>query len=68
MQELRTTTGQRIRIAYDPSRNALTFHEDDWCPDLIRAAASKSHAIRPLTGARVVALPARRPRPRSRAA
>jgi hypothetical protein len=68
MQELRTTTGQRIRIAYDPSRNALTFSEDDWCPDPFRAGAPKSHATRPLGGATVVTLPPRRARPRTRAA
>ena len=33
MQELRTTTGQRVTISYDPKSNALTFTE------LLQAAA-----------------------------
>ena len=70
MQELRTTTGQRIRIAYDPSRNVLTFHEVDWCADALRSTGApvKSHSVRPLGGTSVVAFATRRARPRSRAA
>jgi hypothetical protein len=70
MQELRTTTGQRIRIAYDPSRNQLTFHEDDWCADPLKSTGApvKSSIVRPLSGPTVVALRTRCARPRTRAA
>jgi hypothetical protein len=48
MQELRTTTGQRVRVSYDPSSNALIFHETDWFADPIRSTgiAVKSHIVR----------------------
>lgn len=62
MQELRTTTGQRVRISYDPASNALTFHETDWFADPIRSTGVpvKSDIVRPLAPRNVVALPARR--------
>jgi hypothetical protein len=37
MQDLRTTTGQRVSISYDPSINALIFREHDWFADPIRS-------------------------------
>ena len=62
MQELRTTTGQRVRISYDPARNQVTFHETDWFADPIRSSAVpvKSRIVRPLGGRNVVSLPPRR--------
>jgi len=37
MQDMRTTTGQRVSISYDPSTNALIFRELDWFADPIRS-------------------------------
>lgn len=37
MQDLRTTTGQRVSISYDPSTNALIFREEDWFADPLRS-------------------------------
>ena len=37
MQDMRTTTGQRVSISYDPSTNALIFREEDWFADPIRS-------------------------------
>jgi hypothetical protein len=64
MQDVRTTTGQRVRISYDPTKNALTFHETDWFAEPLRSSAVpvKSEIIRPLGRRNVVALPVRRPR------
>lgn len=47
MPELRTTTGQRVTISYDPKINALTFIETDWFADPIRSTAmpGKSPAV-----------------------
>ena len=52
MQELRTTTGQRVTISYDPRSNALTFTETDWFADPLRSTGVpvKSHIVRPLGG------------------
>ena len=62
MQELRTTTGQRVRVSYDPSSNALIFHETDWFADPIRSTGVpvKSHIVRSLDARNVVTLPTRR--------
>lgn len=62
MQDLRTTTGQRVAICYDPTRNALTFREIDWFADPLRAggAPEKSLSVRPLGPRNVVAMIARR--------
>jgi hypothetical protein len=62
MQELRTTTGQLVRISYDPKTNALIFTETDWFADPIRSSAVpvKSRIVRPLHGRNVVALRPRR--------
>jgi hypothetical protein len=61
MQELRTTTGQRVTITYDPTRNALTFTEADWFADPLRSTGVpvKSQSVRPLSGRNLVALPRR---------
>ena len=63
MQELRTTTGQRVTISYDPRSNALTFTETDWFADPLRSTGVpvKTRIVRPLGGRNVVALPSRRP-------
>lgn len=62
MQELRTTTGQRVRISYDPARNQVTFHETDWFADPIRSTGVpvKSQIVRSMGARNVVALPTRR--------
>lgn len=62
MQELRTTTGQRVRISYDPASNALTFQETDWFADPLRSTGvpEKSQIVRPPGGRNVMALPPRR--------
>ena len=62
MQELRTTTGQRVVISYDQTRNALTFREVDWAADPIRSTAppTRSETVRPLLPRNVIALPKRR--------
>jgi hypothetical protein len=66
MQELRTTTGQRVTIAYDPKSNALIFTETDWFADPIRSTGVpvKSQSVRRLGGHKVMTLP-RRPRRRA---
>lgn len=38
MQDMRTTTGQRVSISYDPSTDVLIFREQDWFADPIRSA------------------------------
>ena len=62
MQELRTTTGQRVLINYDPTRNALTFRETDWFAEPLRSSAVpvKSDTDRPLMPRNVVSLPKRK--------
>lgn len=62
MQELRTTTGQRVLISYDKQRNALTFHEIDWFAEPLRSTAvpEKSDTTRTLLPRNVIALPRRR--------
>lgn len=62
MQDLRTTTGQRVQISYDPTRNALTFHETDWFADPLRSSAVpvKSEVERRLSPRKIISLPKRR--------
>jgi hypothetical protein len=62
MQELRTTTGQRVTVSYDPASNALIFTETDWFADAIRSTGVpvKSQIVRPLGGRKVLTLPRRR--------
>jgi hypothetical protein len=62
MQELRTTTGQRVRISYDPASNQLTFQETDWFADPLRSTGVpvKSRTVRPLGARNVVPLSTRR--------
>ena len=70
MQELRTTTGQRIRIGYDPMRNQMIFEEDDWCASPLQSTAMpvKSAIVRPVGSGLVVKLRRRSSRPNVRAA
>lgn len=58
MQALRTTTGQRVLISYDPTRNALTFRETDWFAEPLRSSAVpvKAETERPLTPRNVIPL------------
>lgn len=62
MQDMRTTTGQRVSISYDPSINALIFREEDWFADPIRSTGvpGKSAIVQRLRTERVVRLATRR--------
>jgi hypothetical protein len=62
MQDMRTTTGQRVSISYDPSTNALTFREEDWFADPIRSTGVpvKSAIVRRLSADNVTRLVTRR--------
>ena len=68
MQDLRTTTGQRVSVTYNPQSNTLTFREEDWFAEPIRSTGvpGKSRIVRRLgTGnvARLVTGRKRRPMP-----
>jgi hypothetical protein len=65
MQDMRTTTGQRVSISYDPSTNALIFREEDWFADPLRSTGVpvKSAIVRRPDIASVTRLV---PRPRRR--
>jgi hypothetical protein len=67
MPELRTTTGQRVTISYDPRNNALTFTEIDWFADPLRSTGipEKSRIERPLHPRNVISLSTRRSVPRA---
>jgi hypothetical protein len=58
MQDMRTTTGQRVSISYDPSINALIFREEDWFADPLRSTGVpvKSQIVRRLGGDNVTRL------------
>jgi hypothetical protein len=62
MQDLRTTTGQRVSISYDPSTNSLIFREEDWFADPLRSTGVpvKSRIVRRLGADKVVRLVTRR--------
>ena len=66
MQDMRTTTGQRVSISYDPSTNALIFREEDWFADPIRSTGVpvKSAIVRRLGTDNVTRLVADRKRKR----
>ena len=72
MQDMRTTTGQRVSISYDPSANALIFREEDWFADPLRSTGVpvKSAVVRRLGAGNVTRLVTgdRRPGKRSKAA
>lgn len=61
MQDLRSTTGQRVQISYDPTRNALMIRETDWFAEPLRSTGMpfKSEVARPLVARDVVAIPRR---------
>lgn len=58
MQDLRTTSGHRITIGYDPRANTLTFREDGWHAEAFRTgdepAVTKQQ--RPIGGAVITRL------------
>lgn len=58
MQELRTTTGQRVIISYNQASNALTFQETDWFAEPLRSTSVpvKSEIRRPLPPRNVISL------------
>ncbi|MDP1730831.1 MAG: hypothetical protein Q8L54_06555 [Devosia sp.] len=62
MQDMRTTTGQRVSISYDPSTNALIFREEDWFAEPIRSTGvpAKSAIMRRLGADNVTRLVIRR--------
>jgi hypothetical protein len=62
MPELRTTTGQRVTISYDPRNNALTFTEIDWFADPLRSTGipEKSRTVSALHPRNVISLSTRR--------
>ncbi|MHB1102951.1 MAG: hypothetical protein ACYC0C_09305 [Devosia sp.] len=64
MQDMRTTTGQRVSISYDPSTNALIFREEDWFADPIRSTGVpvKSAIVRRLGADNVTRLVTNRKR------
>lgn len=62
MADLRTTTGQRISIGYDPTANTFLFREDGWHPEAFRIeqAPQVSRLARPIGGAAVTRIRAAR--------
>ena len=71
MQDMRTTTGQRVSISYDPSTNALILREEDWFAEPIRSTGVpvKSEIVRRLGAGNITRLVTGRKRKRvSRAA
>jgi hypothetical protein len=58
MQELRTTSGQRITIGYDPTANTLIFREEGWYAEPFRAGeeAGVTRLVRPIGSAVVTRL------------
>lgn len=40
MQDLRTTSGQRMSIGYDPAANTLIFREEGWYADHFRSSGA----------------------------
>ena len=66
MQDLRTTTGQRVSVTYNPQSNTLTFREEDWFADPLRSTGVpvKSRIVRRLGAGNVTQMLAGR-KPRS---
>lgn len=58
MQDLRTTSGQRISIGYDPTANTMIFMEDSWHAEMFRSGdgAALTKLQRPIGGAVVTRL------------
>ena len=59
MAELRTTTGQRLAIAYDPRSNAMLFFESDWFAEPFRTTGVP-HKLTAIKARRVALVPATR--------
>lgn len=70
MPEMRTTTGQRISIGYDPAANVLVFREEGWHAEAFRTGEAPvvTRLVRPIGTAAVARLRRRsalqRPAPR----
>lgn len=58
MQDLRTTSGHRITIGYDPAANTLTFREEGWYAEPFRTAEEPTvtRLTRPIGGATITRL------------
>lgn len=58
MQDLRTTSGHRITIGYDPRANTLTFREDGWHAEAFRTGdePTVTKLQRPIGGAVITRL------------
>lgn len=65
MPEMRTTTGQRISIGYDPAANVLVFREEGWHAEAFRTgdAPVTTRLARPIGTAAVARLRRRRTGP-----
>ena len=59
MAELRTTTGQRLAIAYDPRSNAMMFFESDWFAEPFRTTGVP-HRITTVVARRLALVPSTR--------
>jgi len=53
---VRSTSGQRLDIRYDPRTNAILFAEDDWSPDGRGGASSRNVSRKQLGTPRLVLL------------
>lgn len=58
MQDLRTTSGHRITIGYDPKANTLIFREDGWYAEAFRTGdePAVTRLQRPIGGAVITRL------------
>jgi hypothetical protein len=58
MQDLRTTSGQRITIGYDPAANVLIFREEGWHAEPFRNGGdvAVTRLARPIGSAAVTRL------------
>ena len=57
MQEMRTTSGGRITIGYDPAANTLTFREEGWHAEAFRGdEAEVTRLVRPIGSAVITRL------------
>jgi hypothetical protein len=58
MQDLRTTSGNRITIGYDPAANTMIFREEGWHAEAFRSGdeAEVTRLVRPIGGAVITRL------------
>lgn len=58
MQDMRTTSGHRITIGYDPAANTLTFREEGWHAEAFRTGEEPlvTRLSRPIGGATITRL------------